>query len=186
MASVDVSSIVSIVFRWIGSIMHFTCSSREQMTSLRFIRFSHLGRHSLRGSVGGSAGVSKDSCVSSSTFSSVTSRTENRLLFSNGGARLTCCGIHYINQGLHFLMRFRRCHIFGGKLILQFPFYLVYVHVSDVETEVAFLRPMSGQVQPGQVGLSLEGGSWQESGSRVVSERHGKPHLPHGSDPSGL
>ena len=52
--------------------MHFGSSLREQMTSLRFIRFSHLGWCSLWGSVGGSAGVSKDSCASSSTFSSVT------------------------------------------------------------------------------------------------------------------
>ena len=46
----------------------------------------------LGGSVGGSAGVS-GSCVSSSTFGSVISRTENQLLLSNGGARLTRCGI---------------------------------------------------------------------------------------------
>jgi len=32
----------------------------------------------------------------------------------------------------------------GGNLILQFPFYLVRVHVLDVKTEVAFLCPMSG------------------------------------------
>ena len=43
-----------------------------------------------------------------------------------------------------------------------------------------------GKVQPGQVRISPEGGSRQESGRRVVSERHGKPHLPRGSDPSGL
>ena len=58
-------------------MMHFGPSSRERMTSLRFIRFSHLGQRSLRGSVGGSAGVSEDSCVFSLTFGSVTSRTEN-------------------------------------------------------------------------------------------------------------
>ena len=53
-------------------------------------------------------------------------------------------------------MRFRRCHIFGGKLILQFPFYLVCVHVSDVKTEVAFLRPMSGlSAVPASVGSGL-------------------------------
>ena len=92
MASMDISSIVSVVFRWIGSIMHFASSSREQMTSLRFIYFSHLGQCGLQGSVGGSAGVS-GSCASSSIFSSVISRTENRLLLSNGGARLTRCGI---------------------------------------------------------------------------------------------
>jgi len=72
--------------------MHFTSSSRERMTSLRFIRFSHLGRRGLRGSVGGSVGV-LGFCASSSIFGSIISRTENRLLLSNGGAQLTHCGI---------------------------------------------------------------------------------------------
>jgi len=63
------------------------------MTSLCFIRFSHLGQHSFRSLAGGSVGGSKDSGASLSTSGSVTSRTENRLLFSNGGARLTRCGI---------------------------------------------------------------------------------------------
>ena len=44
----------------------------------------------------------------------------------------------------------------------------------------------AGQVQLGQVGISPEGGSQRESGCRVVGERHEKPHLPRGSDPSGL
>ena len=39
-----------------------------------------------------------------------------------------------------------------------------------------------GQVQPGWVRISLEGGSWRESGCRVVGERHGNPRLPHSSD----
>jgi len=106
MASVDISSIVSVICRWIGSIMHFASSSREWMTSLRFIRFSHLGQHGLRGSVGGSVGVS-GSCASSTTFGSVISRTENRLLLSNGGARLTRCRIqnslHYLEVPLHLV-----------------------------------------------------------------------------------
>jgi len=72
--------------------MHFASSSRERMTSLRFIHFSHLGRRGLWGLVGGSAGVS-DSCASSSISGLVISRTENQLLLSNGGAQLTHCGI---------------------------------------------------------------------------------------------
>jgi len=53
-------------------------------------------------------------------------------------------------------MRFRGCHIFGGELILQFPLYLVRVHVSDVKTEVAFLRPISGlSAAPASVGSGL-------------------------------
>jgi len=44
----------------------------------------------------------------------------------------------------------------------------------------------AGQVQPGRVGITPEGGSQRESGCRVVSERHEKPHLPRGSDPLGL
>ena len=88
-----VSSIVSVVFRWVGIIIHFASISREQMTSLRFIRFSHLGRRGFRSSAGGGAGGSEDSGASSSTSGSVISRTENQLLFSNGGARLTRCRI---------------------------------------------------------------------------------------------
>jgi len=52
--------------------------------------------------------------------------------------------ILYTNQGLHFLVRFHGCHILNSKLVLQFPLYLICVHVLDVEAEVAFLRPMSG------------------------------------------
>jgi len=72
--------------------MHFASSSRERMTSLRFICFSHLGRRGLQGSVGRSIGVS-GFCASLSIFGSIISRTENRLLLSNRGARLTHCGI---------------------------------------------------------------------------------------------
>jgi len=50
--------------KWIGSMMDFGPSSREWMMSFRFIRFSHLGRHGLRGLVGGSVDVS-GSCASS-------------------------------------------------------------------------------------------------------------------------
>jgi len=91
-ASIDDSSMVSVVFKWIGSMMDLGPSSRELMTSFRFICFSHLGWHGLRGSVGGSAGMS-DSCASSSIFGSIISRMENRLLLSNGGAQLTRCRI---------------------------------------------------------------------------------------------
>jgi len=47
----------------------------------------------------------------------------------------------------------------------------------------------AGEVQPGRVGISPEGGSWTESEGRAVVERHGKPlvsglvlapHLVHG------
>jgi len=72
--------------------MHSTSSLREQMTSLRFICFSHLGWRSLRGSVGGSVGVS-GSCASSSISGLVISRMKNQLLLSNRGARLTHCRI---------------------------------------------------------------------------------------------
>jgi len=43
--------------------MHFASILREQMTSLRFIRFFHFGRCGFRGSAGGSVGGSEDSCV---------------------------------------------------------------------------------------------------------------------------
>jgi len=66
------NTLVFVVFRWIGSIMHFASSSSKQMTSLHFIRFSHLGWRGLWGSVGGSVSVS-GSCASSSTLSSVIS-----------------------------------------------------------------------------------------------------------------
>ena len=47
MASVDDSSMVSVIFRLIGSMMHFRSSLRERMMSLHSISFSHLGWHSL-------------------------------------------------------------------------------------------------------------------------------------------
>ena len=52
--------------------------------------------------------------------------------------------ILYTNWRFHFIWCLHRRYVLSGKLILQFPFYLVCVHVSDVETEVAFLCPMSG------------------------------------------
>jgi len=95
-------------------------------------------------------------------------------------------------------MHLCRCYVLGGKLILQFPFYLIRVHVSDVETEVAFLFPMSGlsaalasvrsglglprhvyvyqdRVTQGQVGVgeARDGHGWDRSGycQRVVCTR---------------
>ena len=50
MASVDDSSMVSVIFRLIGSMMHIRSSLRERMMSLHSISFSHLGRHGLWGS----------------------------------------------------------------------------------------------------------------------------------------
>jgi len=137
--------------------MHFTSNSRERMTSLRFIHFSHLGQRGLRGSVGGSAGVS-GSCASSSTFSSVISRTENRLLLSNRAHGSPAAGykILYTNWRFCFIRCLHGCYVFGGKLILQFPFYLVRVHVLDIEMEVALLCPMSGpSATPAGVGGGL-------------------------------
>jgi len=52
--------------------------------------------------------------------------------------------ILYTNWRFCFIRCLHRHYVLGGKLILQFPFYLICVHVSDVETEVAFLCPMSG------------------------------------------
>src|SRR6266498_672643 len=98
-ASDEASSIVSVVFRWIRSIMQFGPGSSEQILSVWGIRFSHLGLHSRQ--VAG--GISKDegSCfeVSSIDFevsdtslsisSSWRSRTENRLLLNSRGAQFT-------------------------------------------------------------------------------------------------
>jgi len=225
MASVDVSSIVSVVLRWVGIIIHFASISRERMMSLHFIRFSHLGQRSFCGSAGGSAGSSEDSGASSSTSGSVISRPENRLLFSNGAHGSPAAGykILYTKFLLSFDGGFRGCDILGGELILQFPLQLVRIHVSDVEAEVTLLCPVSsfsatsagvgsgfglsccvyvhrdriargrvrvgeprGGVQPGQVRISPEGGSWTESEGRAVGERRGKPRLPRGFGLSGL
>jgi len=76
MASVDDSSMVSIVFKWIGSMMDLGPSSRELIMSFCFICFFHLGWCGLQGLVGGSMGMS-DPCASSSIFGSIISRTEN-------------------------------------------------------------------------------------------------------------
>ena len=44
----------------------------------------------------------------------------------------------------------------------------------------------AGEVQPGRVGISPEGGSWMESEGRAVGERRGKPHLPRSFGLSGV
>ena len=44
----------------------------------------------------------------------------------------------------------------------------------------------TGEVQPGRVRISPEGGSWTESEGRAVGERRGKPRLPHGFGLFGL
>src|SRR6266511_2440836 len=100
-ASDEASSIVSIVFRWIRSMMQFRPGSSERILSVQGICFSHLGLCSQR--VAG--GISKDegSCfkvgsvdfevsdMSLSISSSWRSRTENQLLLNSRGAQFTCC-----------------------------------------------------------------------------------------------
>jgi len=44
----------------------------------------------------------------------------------------------------------------------------------------------TGEVQPGRVGISPEGGSWTEPEGRAIGERRGKPRLPRGFGLSGL
>jgi len=51
---------------------------------------------------------------------------------------------------------------------------------------MSWSRQSAGQVQPEWIRILLGGGLWQESERRVASERCGKPHPLHGSDPSGL
>jgi len=64
--------------------------------------------------------------------------------------------ILYTNWRFHFIWCLHGCYVLGGKLILQFPLYLVRVHVSDVKTEVALLCPMSGlSAMPAGVGSGL-------------------------------
>jgi len=64
--------------------------------------------------------------------------------------------ILYTNWRFRFIWCLHGCYILGSKLILQFPFYLIRVHVSDIEMEVAFLCPMSGLLQRRQVsGVAL-------------------------------
>jgi len=52
--------------------------------------------------------------------------------------------ILYTKFLLSFDRGFRGCDILGGKLILQLSLQLICIHVSDVEAEVALLRPVSG------------------------------------------
>jgi len=52
--------------------------------------------------------------------------------------------ILYAQFFLSFDRGFRGCDIFGSKLILQLSLQLICIHVSDVEAEVALLRPVSG------------------------------------------
>jgi len=40
--------------------------------------------------------------------------------------------------------RFHGCYILGGELILKLRLQLVCIHVSNIEAEVAVLRPVSG------------------------------------------
>src|SRR6266704_6417416 len=91
-ASVEVSSMVSVVFIWTGSIMHLESISRERITSFRRIRFSHFWRRGLGDSAGFKIGLGV-LCAASSVSGSKVSRTENRLLSSGEGARLTRRGV---------------------------------------------------------------------------------------------
>src|SRR6266540_2880552 len=56
----EASSIISIVFRWIGSMMQFGPGSSEQILSVQGIRFSYLGLHSQQ--VVGGISEDEDSC----------------------------------------------------------------------------------------------------------------------------
>ena len=94
-ASDEASSIISIVFRWIGSMMQFRPCLSEQILSIWDIRFSHLGLHNWWVV----EGISEDegsyfevslinfeiSDTSLSISSSWRSRTENWLLLDSGG-----------------------------------------------------------------------------------------------------
>ena len=51
--------------------------------------------------------------------------------------------ILYTKFFLSFDRGFHGCDILGSKLILQLSLQLVRIHVSDVEAEVALLRPVS-------------------------------------------
>src|SRR6266545_6513407 len=100
-ASDEASSIVSIVFRWIRSMMQFGPDSSKQILSVWSICFSHLGLRSQR-VVGG---ISKDegSCFKVSSIDFKVSdmslsisgswrlRIENQLLLNSGGIQFTRC-----------------------------------------------------------------------------------------------
>ena len=72
--------------------MHLESISRERITSLWRTRFSHFGRRDLGGSGEVEIGLG-EFCAASSISGSMVSRTENRLLFSGEGARLTRRGV---------------------------------------------------------------------------------------------
>ena len=68
--------------------------------------------------------------------------------------------ILYTNWRFHLFRCFHGCYILGGELVLELCLELVCIHVSDVEAEVAVLRPVSGlsTVSAGVgSGLSLPG-----------------------------
>src|SRR6266540_3924816 len=97
-ASDEASSIISVVFRWIGSIMQFGPGSSERILS-QGIHFFHLGLCNKQ--VVGGISEDEGSCfeVSSIDFKvSDTSlsisgswrlRTENQLLLNSGGIQFT-------------------------------------------------------------------------------------------------
>src|SRR6266545_3341762 len=100
-ASDKASSIVSVVFRWIGSMMQFRPGSSKQILSIWSIHFSHLGLCSRQ--VAGGISEDEGSCfkvssidfevsdISLSISGSWRSRTENQLLLSSGGVQFTHC-----------------------------------------------------------------------------------------------
>src|SRR6266545_2148246 len=94
----EASSIVSVVFRWIRSMMQFGPGLSERILSVQGICFSHLGLHSRRVVWG----ISKDegscfkiSLINFEVFLSISSlwrlRTENRLLLNSGSTQFTHC-----------------------------------------------------------------------------------------------
>jgi len=52
--------------------------------------------------------------------------------------------ILYTNWRFRPFRCFHGCYILGSELILELRLQLVCIHVSDVEAEVAVLRPVSG------------------------------------------
>jgi len=52
--------------------------------------------------------------------------------------------ILYANWRFRLFRHFHGCYILGGELILKLHLQLICIHVSDVEAEVAVLRPVSG------------------------------------------
>src|SRR5437879_13616184 len=67
MASESTSCMVSVILRWTGIKIHLGPSSREFITSLWCIRFSHLSRRGRGVDVAGGGGVLVG-CASSSLF----------------------------------------------------------------------------------------------------------------------